>query len=54
MSQLYLMEEISGGHFEQAQERLNILRAQSKKPKMIDTYNQLERIINENKSRAQA
>lgn len=54
VSQPYLMEEISEGHFEQAQERLNILRAQSKKPKMIDTYNQLERIINENKSRAQA
>lgn len=51
--QLYLMREIVEGHFDQAQERLNTLRAQSKKPKMIDTYNELETIINEKKSRAQ-
>lgn len=53
VSQLYLMEEIAEGHFDRAQERLNILRAQSKKPKIIDTYNQLEAIINEKKRRAQ-
>lgn len=46
VSQLYLMREISEGHFGRARERLNTLRAQSKKPKIIDTYNQLETIIN--------
>ena len=38
VSQLFLMEEISEGHFDRAQERLNTLRAQSKKQKIIDTY----------------
>lgn len=46
VGQLYLMREISEGRFDRARERLNTLRAQSKKPKMIDTYNQLETIIN--------
>lgn len=54
VSQLYLMEEISEGHFDRAREKLNILRAQSKKPKMIDTYNQLEGIINEKSARFRA
>lgn len=54
VGQLYLMEEISEGHFDRARERLNTLRAQSKKPKMMDTYNQLEIIINRKEASCRA
>lgn len=51
VGQLYLMEEISEGHFGRARERLNTLRGNSKKPKMMNTYNQLEGILNEKAAR---
>lgn len=51
VGQLYLMEEISEGHFDRARERLTTLRGNSKKPKMRDTYNQLEGILNEKAAR---
>lgn len=51
VGQLYLMEEISQGHFDRARERLTTLRGNSKKPKMMNTYNQLEGILNEKAAR---
>lgn len=51
VGQLYLMEEISEGHFDRARERLTTLRGNSKKPKMMNTYNQLEGILNEKAAR---
>lgn len=51
VGQLYLMREISEGHFDRARERLTTLRGNSKKPKMRDTYNQLEGILNEKAAR---
>lgn len=54
VGQLYLMEEISEGHFDRARERLNTLRSQSKRPKMIDAYNQLEIIINRKEASCRA
>lgn len=48
---VFYNEEISEDHFDRARERLNTLRAQSKKPKMMDTYKQLEGIINEKAAR---
>lgn len=54
VGQLYLMEEISEGHFDRARERLNALRSQSKKPKMIAAYNQLEIIINRKEASCRA
>lgn len=51
VGQLYLMEEISEGHFDRARERLTTLRGNSKKPKMMNTYNQLEGILIEKAAR---
>ncbi|WP_215507983.1 hypothetical protein [Peptoniphilus sp. EMRHCC_23] len=51
VGQLYLMEEISEGHFNRPRERLTTLRGNSRKPKMMNTYNQLEDILNEKAAR---
>lgn len=51
VGQLYLMEEISEGLFNRARERLTTLRGNSRKPKMMNTYNQLEDILNEKAAR---